>query len=305
MSHPTYSQIIDPVTYNALIAVHLYIAAADNAIAQIVGYHSNGENLQVVEFGCGPARIMRLLADEFTFPNVTGIDHDKTFIEYAQKTLGAMSGTAVLADAMTYQHPVPIDIAVSQGFHHHVPKGEQTRRYLENVYRQLKPDGIYVVGDEFLPSYRTNKKRQPQAVTWYAHIIGAALKGGYTQLAVEEAKTLLDDLAEGTDESSAKSEAQIQFVLDNVPDLQLDLSQLCYRSLHEEKVEDFLRKVALMKSQQPQGNPSIDLSRGDFKICHGVFQQEVEAVGFKIRGVKTVGPIETIGGMVVYTLGCG
>jgi len=298
----TYSQIISPQMYNLLISQHLYIAAADQAIAQIVGYHSAGDNLELVEFGCGPGRILPLLADEFVFPNVTGIDHDQVFIDYAQKNLGEFSGWAILADATTYQHRNPIDIAVSQGFHHHVPKGEQTRLYLENVYRQLKPGGIYVLGDEFLPHYNNSHERLMRAVTWYAHIIGAALRGEHMLLAIEEAKTLLDDLAEGTDENVAKSDVQIQYVLDNVSYLQLDSVQLCYRNEHEMRVEEFLVRVASLKGQQTQGDPSMDLSRGDFKICHSVFEKEVTAVGFKVIGVKTIGPIETIGAMVVYTL---
>lgn len=301
MAHQaTYSQIISPEMYNLLISQHLYIAEADQAIAQIVGYHSRGENVQVAEFGCGPGRILGILSDEFICPNVTGIDHDQVFVDYAQKILGWPR--VVLADAITYQHQTPIDIAVSQGFHHHVAKGEQTYLYLKNVYRQLKPGGIYVVGDEFLPHYKDSHDRLIKAVTWYAHIIDAALRGKHMLLAIEEAKTLLDDLAESTDENVAKSDVQIQYVLDNVLDVELDLSLLAWRSGYNENVERFLRHIAAHKNNENQGDPSMNLSRGDFKICHSVFEKEVTAVGFKIIGIKTVGPIETIGGMAVYTL---
>lgn len=296
----TYSQVISPEMYNLLISQHLYIEEADQVIAQIVGYHSRGENVQVIEFGCGPGRILGILSDEFICPNVTGVDHDQVFIDYAQKILGWPH--VVLADATTYQHQTPIDIAVSQGFHHHVAKGEKTRLYLENVYRQLKPGGIYVVSDEFLPHYNNNHDRLIKAVTWYAHIIGAALRGEHLLLAIEEAKTLLDDLAEGTDENVAKSDVQIQYVLDDVQYLQLDSVQLCYLSEHEMRAKEFLARVSSFRDHLGQGNPSMDLSRGDFKVCHSVFEKEVTAVGFKVIGVKTIGPIETIGGMAVYTL---
>ncbi len=302
----TYSKIIDPATYNALIAVHLYIAAADKAICQIVAHDCGGKSKEVLEIGCGPARILPLLADAQYEPfiHLTGIDHDETFVEYAKEVM-KRTGTVtrvLLADATTYQHIRPIDIAVSQGFHHHVPKGEQTRLYLENIYRQLKPGGIYVVGDEFLPHYDTSEERLRRAVVWYSHIISHALYGKYEQLAVEEAKTLLDDLAEGTQEGVAKSDAQIKYVLDNIKNIDHDDKLPHYRKVNEQQVEDFLAGVASLRSQQPQGTPSMDLSRGDFKVCHRVFCKEVETVGFEVIGVKTVGPIETIGAMAVYTL---
>ncbi len=134
MSQPTYSQIIDPATYNALIAVHLYIAAADKAICGIVAHYCGGKAKEVVEIGCGPARILPLLASAQYEPFIylTGIDHDPTFVEYAKKIMQE-TGTVTkvkLADATTYQHFRPVDIFVSQGFHHHVAKGEQTRLYL-------------------------------------------------------------------------------------------------------------------------------------------------------------------------------
>lgn len=304
MEHqPTYSQIISPADYNRLISEHLYISTADKAIARIVAYHGNKDSpIEVVELGCGPARILPLLA-RVKGINLTGVDHDKTFVDYTQQVIRdqQLPATVVLDDVTTYQHPRQIDVAVSQGFHHHVMKGEPTRQYLLNVYNQLKRGGVYILGDEYLPDYSNDHERLVRAAIWYSHIINAALRGNHQQLAVEEAKTLIDDLAEGTQEGVVKSDAQIQFVLDSVGAIDT-AGRSTKRQEAERLVEAFLEKLTLMRGTTVTHNPSMDLSRGDFKVCHRVFEQEVTDAGFVITGVKSVGPIETIGGLVVYVL---
>jgi cyclopropane fatty-acyl-phospholipid synthase-like methyltransferase len=304
VSNPaTYSQIIGPADYNRLIAQHLYIGQADKAIARLVIYHSNeGNPIEVVELGCGPARILPLLA-QIKGINLTGVDHDQAFFDYAQQVIRdqQVSATVVFDDVMTYRHPKPIDVAVSQGFHHHVVKGEPTRQYLRNVHSQLTQGGVYIVGDEYLPHYANDHERLVRAVIWYSHIINAALRNFHQQLAVEEAKTLIDDLAEGTQEGVVKSKEQIQFVLNEVDAID-ETARLTQRLQAESLAERFLGELTSMRTSTETHNPSMDLSRGDFKICHRVFAEEVTAAGFTITGVTTFGPIETIGGMAVYVL---
>ncbi len=304
MDHqPTYSQIIGPADYNRLIAEHLYIGTADKAIARIVTYHGNNDSpIEVVELGCGPARILPLLA-RVNGINLTGVDHDKTFIDYAQQVIRGqkLPASVVLDDVTTYRHCKPIDIAVSQGFHHHVMKGEPTRQYLLNVHSQLKRDGVYIVGDEYLPDYSNDDERLVRAAIWYSHIINAALQGNHQQLAVEEAKTLIDDLAEGTQEGVVKSEAQINLVLDSVSLIDR-VARMNEAPQAEMLANSLVKQLASMRSATETSDPSMSLSRGDFKVCHRVFEQEVTAAGFVIAGVKSVGPIETIGGLVVYVL---
>ncbi len=295
-----YSEIIDPKTYNEIIGQHLYISDADQAIARIVYYYADA-CCNVVEMGCGPARIFPSLARTGCI-NLTGIDHDPMFVAYGQELLKnkKLQGEILLDDVLTYQHHSHIDIAVSQGFHHHISKGEQTKKYLTNIYRQLRKGGIYIVGDEFLPNYQDEKDRSYKAVIWYCHIINAAMEAKFFRLANEEAKTLLDDLAEGTQKHSTKSREKISFVIARAD--QIDQREPSRNHPGNQTVKVFLAQLESMETGVKTNDSSVDLSRGDFKICHRVFKQEVTEVGFKIIGVKTIGPIETIGGMAIYTL---
>ncbi|HSX25101.1 MAG TPA: class I SAM-dependent methyltransferase [Candidatus Andersenbacteria bacterium] len=303
---PNYSQIISPEDYNQIIGQHLFIRDADLVIKRLVDWHGNEHRLsrpiEVVEFGCGPARILPLLS-QIENINLTGIDHDRLFVEYAERTIQQkhLNAKVILGDATSYVHPKPINIVVSQGFHHHIPKGEATQQYLQNVHHQLYRYGVYIVGDEFLPHYIDAEERLVRAVIWYFLIIWDALMRNMDKLAIEEAKTLLDDLAEGTQSHVIKTEAQIELVFESVTKM--------YDPVHPKKqwqmnqlARNFLKKLPSLQTTTVPNDTSMDLSRGDFKICHRVFQDEVTQAGFTIIGVTNIGPIETFGGLVVYVL---
>ena len=49
-------------------------------------------------------------------------------------------------------------------------------------------------------------------------------------------------------------------------------------------------------------DPTMSLSRGDYKVCHAVITEEVERAGFLITGVQTIGRVNTVGGFGIYTL---
>lgn len=298
-----YSQIIGAEEYNRLIGEHVYIPYSDAAIASIVGYHvaEMGRN-EVLEIGCGPARLTQLLA---RIPGIvlTALDCDPQFVFYANMLLKQqnLSATVYQADVLQYHHCRPLDVVVSQGFHHHMKKGQDTKDYLKMVYAQLKSGGYYILGDEFLPKYETPEERLVRAVIWYSHVINDALVYGHRDLAVQEAMTLADDLAEGTQEGVVKTDEQIQLILESVCSIDL---QARYASLRnaEKLAEQFLEKLIKTRSSITTKNPSKDLSRGDFKICHQVFAKEVSEVGFRIVGARVEGPRDTIGAMVVYSL---
>jgi predicted NUDIX family phosphoesterase len=46
----------------------------------------------------------------------------------------------------------------------------------------------------------------------------------------------------------------------------------------------------------------LALSRRDYKISEQVLREEIEPIGFIIENVTSVGPIEHIGAMSIYTL---
>ncbi len=299
-----YSLIITPEKYNHIISnEHLYISASDHVIKRIIEDHfKKTKSYVTIEVGCGPARILPIMA---TIPNIqlTAVDTDPDFLSHAKKIIQKEKLSAVLAqaDIATYRHGKPVDVFYSQGVHHHIKKGKEVQKYLKNVFSQLKEGGIYVVGDEFLPEYKNRVDRRVKIVVWYSHIISSAKKNHYSYLAQEEAKTLLDDLNENEKEENIKDEKQIQLVLETVDAINAAAIKGDMAKAHT-LAEHFLNKFKHLQNKETHGDPTVDLSRGDYKICDSEFRKEVEAAGFKVKKVESIGPIATIGAMSVYVL---
>ncbi|MBI3590087.1 MAG: class I SAM-dependent methyltransferase [Candidatus Melainabacteria bacterium] len=281
---------------------HLYIALADKSIKDFVEKEVTGKtNPEVIEIGCGPARITPLFLQ---IPNIhlTAIDYDLDFIDHAKKILKPYDSRvkAINADVSTYVHPRPVDVFYSEGFHHHVQKGEVVNKYLTNVYSQLKNGGAYILGDENLSEYTSSEDRLIKVIVWYAHIISNAKKSGFNYLAQEEAKTLLDDLYENYDDEALKSKEQIDLVLNWVDKIDETSSENVSEATLLAK--NFLEILKQKRNLKKIGDTTIDLSRGDFKVSDSVFRKEVQGIGFKVEKVERIGPSKDVGGLYVYLL---
>lgn len=298
-----YSKIVAAEDYNRMMTdEHLYIANADRVIQRIVRRYSES-NLtpsEVLEIGCGPVRLTPLLSK---IPNVhvTALDFDPGWVEVAQQIVEQqkLAIDLVCADIETYKHPKPVDIAVSQGSHHHIQKGEATQRYLENVRRQLTLGGTFIISDEMLAHYESDDERYVRLCIWYSHIISNALLNGYEQLAVAEMETLLDDIFEGSGTRAVKDEYQMAIVRASVHNIaRLALGDEL--GLAQQVAEKVLKGI--WDYQTMSNVTEAPLSRGDYKVCFEVLKKEVQDAGFKIREAKIIGPIKVIGGFGIYTL---
>lgn len=298
-----YSRIIAPEDYNTLMTdQHLYIRAADNYIAKsIQTVLKNVTRPNIVEIGCGPARITKLVFNMNQKAKIYGLDVDASFLKYAQTICQDLPIQFINSSIEGYEHPCSVDLFYSEGFHHHVAKDDSLNSYLGNVFKLLKKGGYYIVGDEFIADYKTNDERETNLVLWYCHIIANALKKGFDFLAQEEAKTLLDDIYEGRIEPNIKSSDQIGLVLkfsteieDFLKQKKLDLAKTAAR--------DFLNNLNGLHNKLANEDDAMNLSRGDFKISCSDFVKEVEGIGFTIDAFRSFGPASGVGCMGVYTL---
>jgi|GEM_PF-2348606 SAM-dependent methyltransferase len=300
----SYSSIIGPEEYNAIMTdEHLYIDIADRYIKKTITEKSKDNRLQVVELGCGPARVLRVMVDINNI-DLTAVDIDPVFCDYTKKIIHKKNPNVdiICSDIGDYKPTSLVDIFYSQGFHHHVAKGPETQKYLTNIYNNLKEGGCYILSDEFVPHYTDNNDRNTKLVIWYSHIIAHALRNSYNFLATEEAKTLLDDLQEGAEDKGIKSQEQLNLVLSYVEKIDV-AAKSDNMSQSEEYAENFLNDLSQLFSINIESlEKEMYLSRRDYKICDKVLRQEVEQVGFIIEKCKSFGPIDNIGGMSVYIL---
>ena len=294
----TYSQIITPEDYNRIMNdEHLYIADSDIIVKQLVDEEikKNGAK-EIVEIGCGPGRLLIKIA-KIKGINLTAIDHDPAFINHCKNIINNKQVNLILADITNYKHANKVDVFYSQGVHHHISKNEDLQKYLKNVYDNLKINGVYIVSDEFLAEYKNEKQRKIKAILWYSHIIGNAQKSGFNYLAQEEAKTLIDDLDEEKNNKNIKTREQIDLVLNYAP----KISTINFENV-EVIAKEFLSKLNIRLNVKKHGDPTLDLSRVDYKICDSVFRKDVESFGFKIEKLKTLGPVTNLGGFGIYLL---
>ena len=112
---------------------------------------------------------------------------------------------------------------------------------------------------------------------------------------------MLDDLFEGRTAENVKSLEQISFVLSKVEAID-KLSRQANLVMATQLAEEFLAELEAYHNLNLHGDLTVDLSRGDYKICDRVFREEVENVNFRIEDVQHFGYVETIGGMSVYIL---
>lgn len=301
---PTYSSIIDPKAYNRLMTnQHLYIAGADKVICDELARLKESGARTFAELGCGPARLLRRAASRLSLGSgevLMGLDHDEAFLAYAAKVVARTRISLQKIDLIDFGLAEPVDVFFSQGFHHHLAKGD-VASHLQSVRRNLTSNGVYVLGDEFLPQYEDERERKVRAVIWYAHIIDHAAKNGHDLLAREEAKTLIDDLNEGGDLTGIKTEQQIQAVLLAVG----EINQLWKVNLDHAKIKanDLLSSLAGLRATPGYEDPSMTLSRGDFKIDEAHLLQEAFSAGFTgVQLIKAIGPYQRVGALVVYRL---
>lgn len=296
----SYSQIIHPKDYSRLMSnEHLYISSADNFIIKTIKEYAP-PSAEIVELGCGPGRVLSLVS-AIEDINITGVEPDQQFADYARELVNKPNVQIITSNAEQYQHPKKADIFYSQGVHHHVPKGVSTYNYLRNISNSLKDYGIYILSDEFLTHYTNEEDREKKTVIWHAHIITDAIKNNFDYLAQEEAKTLLDDLYEGRANKGIKTKDQIRFVLSIVETID-NAARNGDTRLADRLAQDFLKELETFHNLNLQEDMSIDLSRGDYKICERILRQELEDTGFKIETIESIGPIQTSGALSIYIL---
>ena len=284
---------------------HRYIQESDERIIAAIKREKENidRELEVVELGCGPARLTEQVVASIKDIRLTSVDHDHEFIHFGTNLFKeqGLNGRFVLGDVVEYRHTSLVGCFFSQGMHHHIPKGEKTALYLEGVWAQLARGGAFILCDEFLRHYTNSRERLEVMVMWYSHIIADGLRHGYKLLAIEEAKTLLDDLVEGQDPDAVKTDEQIELVLESVEMID-DLATIGARKNAHDQAHLFLKRLATLRSTTKNDDPRLELSRGDCKIHGADFRHEVTAAGFVVESVEHLGPIDVAGGFSIYTL---
>jgi ubiquinone/menaquinone biosynthesis C-methylase UbiE len=113
-------------------------------MVRICGGSRSPLDLKVLEIGCGVGRMTRMLAR--IFGHVTALDISEEMLRQARTNLKDLDNvTLVLGDgcSLSGQEPEEFDFAFSFIVFQHVPSYEIIRSYCRDVFRVLKPYGLF------------------------------------------------------------------------------------------------------------------------------------------------------------------
>lgn len=196
------STYVDPEEYDKNEEKHAYFQEMMEKMIAIFSEHRD-EDLKpcrVLELGAGTGIFTKRLA-HLPKVEVSAIELDCSYFKKLSQNLETYvrKGSVVLynQDSCTFDPPGKFDYIFSSFADHHIKRSER-EMYFHNIKRNLKHDGLLIVGDEFLPPYNSSDKEAWKAALkkYHHHIIEIAEKEGQTKLAALEDAALRSGLEE-------------------------------------------------------------------------------------------------------------
>lgn len=304
-----YGQTIAPEAYMETLQGHQYIPQADQVIRNIAKkfYHTNGNGSRVLDLGCGPGRLTRSIKASL----ILGLDISETFIKHARLNesgivhFGCADFTQEIRSVENWnsgkkQHFALeksfFDVIIMQGVMHHI-HGNDRAIFLQKSFDLLKPDGILVIGDEFIKDYQNEDERRVLVCKFYLHIIDEARKGGFNRLAEEEAKNLIDDVLSGKKGAGFANEEIIHKIFDSAKlnnNSFYNSGYIANQNTSGHLIPWLERECGMLATDEAKS-----FNRGDLKVSTRIFTEELMDHGFALKAKYEIGPVEQLGGMAV------
>lgn len=297
-----YGKTVSSEVYINALQGHQYIPQSDQCILNKIRQHflaSDEESFHILDLGCGPGRLTFKISEILPTAKILGIDISESFISYAQKKVTQPEHVAFRCEDFTKGNAIfspGFDVILMQGVMHHVHDDDRAK-FLQRSFELLKPDGILIIGDEFIKNYNFEIERKLNVCKFYLHIIDEARKGGFDELAEEEAKNLIDDVLSG-EETAGVGNKELFNVIYEKAEL---ANKGFYAGAHEELDEltealiDYLRKITKAISLLNSSN----FNRGDYKTSTEKFADELQKYNFVLEEKYEIGPVDVLGGMGV------
>ncbi|NEO71341.1 methyltransferase domain-containing protein [Moorena sp. SIO3H5] len=161
--------------------------------------HHNSEPCQVLEFGAGTGIFTDRLASIEEIEKIVAVEIDWHCYKKLNSKFRRKEGKVKILhqDSRTYDPDGVFDYIFSSFADHHI-KIIDKEQYFENVKRNLKPNALMIVGDEFLPEHDSNDKSAREAAlrNYHNHIIDLANQQQEFVLATLEQEALDSGLRE-------------------------------------------------------------------------------------------------------------
>lgn len=182
------SNYIDLEKYHKAERTHPFYEEMLAEILSEMKKHLNGEKTRVLELGSGTG-IATLELLKFPSIDLTAVEVDENCFSFLQGKLNGTDANLVLADAVIFKCNKVFDITVSVFAHDHV-SFERAREFAENINKNLKMNGLYIMGGELLFEFKTEYERKQALKKYHGFIIEKAEKEGNKEIVELETEAL-------------------------------------------------------------------------------------------------------------------
>src|SRR5215469_10203977 len=88
------------------------------------------------------------------------------------------------ADAASFTSSIPFDLVLANSAYHHIPDGHKVD-FLKTARALVAEDGAILVGEHFLPPYKTSNEFRESVISFYTELIGELLTRGEPAPAID------------------------------------------------------------------------------------------------------------------------
>jgi SAM-dependent methyltransferase len=297
-----YADVIDATDYTLGLLEHPDIPQADAGIMRLIKRYkeSNSERiLDILDLGCGPGRLTRRAALEFSTANVVGLDISDGFIKSAKEKFSHNLVKYEISDFLEYDSSQLFDVIFMQGSFHHIEL-EKRQEWVDKIKKYLHQGGRIIIGDEYIPDYAEDSERVINVAGLYCYVIAYAVRNNHKSLAAIECMNLIDDVCHGkTGAGHSNSD-----LLAEIKSRATIVNQIAYTD-GVKSVKYITQIQNLVNYINDQSEKLVDQSennyRGDYKISIEKQIDIFKASGFEVETILKYGPTDWFGGMGVLS----
>lgn len=171
----------NPATYDAFTEVNPHLLAMNAMMIEQIRKHVETRPLaRVVEIGAGTGLFATPLAKVITPREVIAVESDRTFYEQLCVRARHVEHLRPTYDPypLRYARKHRVDAIALRITYHHIPNRQKLPFLRHARTKALSRDGLLVIGEECLESYRTVREREEADRRYHAYRIELAQRSG-------------------------------------------------------------------------------------------------------------------------------
>lgn len=148
------------------------------------------ENGQVLDLMCGTGYMMDKIKTSRPDLNLTGVDLNSEFIDYAEKQY--LHSDFILADASTWQSDKKYDVVLCAAGLHHL-EYEKHESFIQNIADMLNGNGIAIIADPYVDNYANEQERKIASAKLGYEYLAQTIRNGAPDDVVKAAVSIMEN----------------------------------------------------------------------------------------------------------------